>query len=104
MLFRSIAHERGIPVLVDGSQAAVHLPVDVRDLDADFYVMTGHKLYGPSGVGVLYGKMELLKTMRPFLGGGEMIVDVMRDNVTYADPPHRFEAGTPQSFRQLAWA
>ena len=91
----AIAHERGIPVLVDGSQGAVHLPVDVRDLDADFYVMTGHKLYGPSGVGVLYGKMELLKTMRPFLGGGEMIVDVMRDKVTYADPPHRFEAGTP---------
>ncbi|MCP4182860.1 MAG: cysteine desulfurase [Hyphomicrobiales bacterium] len=91
----AIAHKRGIPVLVDGSQAAVHLPVDVRDLDADFYVMTGHKLYGPSGVGVLYGKMELLKSMRPFLGGGEMIVDVMRDNVTYADPPHRFEAGTP---------
>ena len=90
-----IAHQRNIPVLVDGSQGAVHLPVDVRDLDADFYVMTGHKLYGPSGIGVLYGKMDLLKSMRPFLGGGEMIVDVTRDNVTYADPPHRFEAGTP---------
>ena len=90
-----IAHERGIPVLVDGSQGAVHLPVDVRDLDADFYVMTGHKLYGPSGIGVLYGKAELLKSMRPFLGGGEMISDVTRDNVTYAEPPHRFEAGTP---------
>ncbi len=90
-----IAHERGIAVLVDGSQGAVHLPVDVQDLDADFYIMTGHKLYGPSGVGVLYGKKDILKTMRPFLGGGEMIVDVMRDSVTYADPPHRFEAGTP---------
>ncbi len=90
-----IAHERGIAVLVDGSQGAVHLPVDVQDLDADFYIMTGHKLYGPSGVGVLYGKQDILKTMRPFLGGGEMIVDVMRDSVTYADPPHRFEAGTP---------
>ncbi len=91
----AIAHARNIPVLVDGSQGAVHLPVDVQDLDADFYIMTGHKLYGPSGVGVLFGKMELLKTMRPFLGGGEMIADVTRDGVTYADPPHRFEAGTP---------
>ena len=90
-----IAHERGILVLVDGSQGAVHMPVDVQDLDADFYIMTGHKLYGPSGVGVLYAKMDVLKTMRPFLGGGEMITDVTRDNVTYAEPPHRFEAGTP---------
>ncbi len=90
-----IAHERGIKVLVDGSQAAVHLPVDVRDLDADFYVMTGHKLYGPTGIGVLYGKEALLNSMRPFLGGGEMIRDVTMDNVTYGDAPHRFEAGTP---------
>ncbi len=90
-----IAHQRGIPVLVDGSQGAVHVPVDVRDLDADFYVMTGHKLYGPSGIGVLYGKADMLKSMRPFMGGGEMIGDVMRDKITYADPPHRFEAGTP---------
>jgi len=90
-----IAHERDIPVLVDGSQGAVHLPLDVCDLDVDFYVMTGHKLYGPSGIGVLYGKMDRLKSMRPFLGGGEMIGDVTRENVTYADPPHRFEAGTP---------
>jgi cysteine desulfurase / selenocysteine lyase len=90
-----IAHERGIKVLVDGSQAAVHLPVDVRDLDADFYVMTGHKLYGPTGIGVLYGKEELLNSMRPFLGGGEMIRDVTMENVTYGDTPHRFEAGTP---------
>ena len=91
----AIAHARDIPVLVDGSQGAVHLPVDVRDLDADFYIMTGHKLYGPSGVGILYAKIDLLKSMRPFLGGGEMIVDVTRDGVTYAEPPHRFEAGTP---------
>ena len=90
-----IAHERGIPVLVDGSQAAVHMPVDVRDLDCDFYVFTGHKVYGPSGIGVLYGKRERLEAMRPFQGGGEMIFEVTEDNVTYNDPPHRFEAGTP---------
>ncbi len=90
-----IAHERGIPVLVDGSQGAVHMPVDVRDIDCDWYVMTGHKLYGPSGIGVLYGKTDRLKEMRPFMGGGEMIVEVSEDIVTYNDPPHRFEAGTP---------
>jgi cysteine desulfurase / selenocysteine lyase len=90
-----IAHERGIPVLVDGSQAAVHMPVDVRDIDCDFYVFTGHKVYGPSGIGVLYGKTEMLKKMRPFQGGGEMIVDVSEEGVTYNEPPHRFEAGTP---------
>jgi cysteine desulfurase / selenocysteine lyase len=90
-----IAHERGIPVLVDGSQGAVHLPVDVRDLDADFYAMTGHKLYGPTGVGALYAKAKWLEQLPPFLGGGEMIKDVTRDFVTYNDPPQRFEAGTP---------
>ena len=90
-----IAHARGIPVLVDGSQAAVHLPVDVRDLGCDWYVFTGHKVYGPSGIGVLYGKRERLESMRPFMGGGEMIFDVTEDEVTYNDPPHRFEAGTP---------
>ena len=90
-----IAHERGIPVLVDGSQGAVHMPVDVQDIDCDWYVMTGHKLYGPSGIGVLYGKMGRLREMHPFQGGGEMIVDVSEDEVTYNDPPHRFEAGTP---------
>nr|WP_272210771.1 cysteine desulfurase [Marinicella sp. W31]MDC2876686.1 cysteine desulfurase [Marinicella sp. W31] len=90
-----LAHERGIPVLVDGSQGAVHLPVDVRDIDCDWYVMTGHKLYGPSGIGVLYGKFDRLSEMRPFQGGGEMISNVTMDGVTYADPPHRFEAGTP---------
>jgi cysteine desulfurase / selenocysteine lyase len=90
-----ICRERGIKVLVDGSQSAVHMPVDVRDIDCDFFVMTGHKLYGPSGIGVLYGKYDTLAKMRPFLGGGEMIRDVTIDNVTYGEPPHRFEAGTP---------
>jgi len=90
-----IAHERGIPVMIDGSQGAVHLPVDVRDIDADFYVFTGHKLYGPTGIGVLYGRRELLQEMPPFMGGGEMIEEVTEDRVTYAGLPHRFEAGTP---------
>ncbi len=90
-----IAHGHGIPVLIDGSQGAVHLDVDVIDLDADFYCLTGHKLYGPTGVGVLYGKMEWLENLPPFLGGGEMINEVTKDHVTYNDPPHRFEAGTP---------
>lgn len=90
-----IAHERGIPVLVDGSQSAVHMPIDVQDLGCDWFVMTGHKLYGPSGIGVLYGTKERLESMRPFQGGGEMIFDVTEDIVTYNDPPHRFEAGTP---------
>lgn len=90
-----IAHARGIPVVVDGSQAAVHLDIDVQDLDADFYVFTGHKLYGPSGIGVLYGKKALLEELPPFLGGGEMIREVSEEGVTYGGPPHRFEAGTP---------
>ncbi|MFB9267614.1 cysteine desulfurase [Bradyrhizobium erythrophlei] len=90
-----IAHARGISVLVDGSQGCVHLDVDVRDIDCDFYVMTGHKLYGPTGIGVLYGKYAHLASMPPFNGGGEMIREVSREVVTYADPPHRFEAGTP---------
>jgi cysteine desulfurase/selenocysteine lyase len=90
-----IAHARGIKVLVDGSQGAVHLDVDVRDLDADFYVVTGHKLYGPTGIGVLYGKRDLLESLPPFMGGGEMIEEVTRDTITYNHPPHRFEAGTP---------
>lgn len=90
-----LAHARGIPVLVDGSQAAVHMPVDVRDLGCDWYIMTGHKLYGPSGIGILYGRMDMLEQMRPFMGGGEMIEEVTVDTVTYNHPPHRFEAGTP---------
>jgi cysteine desulfurase/selenocysteine lyase len=90
-----IAHARGIPVLVDGSQGAVHLDVDVRDLDADFYVFTGHKVYGPTGIGVLYGKKDLLAALPPFNGGGEMIDIVTTENILYNTPPHRFEAGTP---------
>lgn len=90
-----MAHARGIPVLVDGSQGAVHLTPDVQDIDADFYVFTGHKLYGPSGIGVLYAKEEWLKRLPPFLGGGEMIREVTEDTVTYGEPPHKFEAGTP---------
>ncbi len=90
-----IAHARGIPVLVDGAQASVHLDVDVRDIDCDFYVITGHKLYGPTGIGALYGKHEHLSTMPPFNGGGEMIREVRQETVTYGEPPHRFEAGTP---------
>lgn len=91
----ALAHARGIPVLADGSQGAVHLDVDVQDLDVDFYAFTGHKVYGPTGIGVLYGKKEWLEQMPPFNGGGEMIGEVTEDHITYAAPPHRFEAGTP---------
>ncbi|MGX9393099.1 cysteine desulfurase [Nitrobacteraceae bacterium UC4446_H13] len=90
-----IAHAHGIPVLVDGSQGAVHLDIDVQDIDCDFYVFTGHKVYGPTGIGVLYAKYDHLVAMRPYNGGGEMIREVGRDFVTYGDPPHKFEAGTP---------
>ena len=90
-----LAHAHGVPVLVDGSQACVHMDADVRDIDCDFYVITGHKLYGPTGIGALYGKYEHLASMPPFNGGGEMIREVTRDFITYGDPPHRFEAGTP---------
>ena len=90
-----IARARGIPVLFDGAQAAVHLDVDVRDIDCDFYAFTGHKLYGPTGIGVLYGKYEHLAAMPPFNGGGEMIREVFEDRITYGEPPHKFEAGTP---------
>lgn len=89
------AHEKGVPVLVDGSQATVHAPVDVRDIGADFYAITGHKLYGPSASGAIYVKRARLAEMRPFMGGGDMIRDVSRDVITYNDPPHKFEAGTP---------
>ncbi len=90
-----LAHAKGVPVLADGCQAAVHGAVDMRDLDVDFYAFTGHKLYGPTGIGVLYAKRAHLKAMRPFNGGGEMIREVTQANVSYADPPARFEAGTP---------
>jgi cysteine desulfurase / selenocysteine lyase len=90
-----IAKARGIPVFIDGSQAAVHMPVDVQAIDCDFYCFTGHKVYGPSGIGVLYGRRALLDAMPPFLGGGSMIESVTVDGITYAPSPQRFEAGTP---------
>ena len=90
-----LAHDRGIPVLVDGSQAAYHMPVDVRALDCDFYTATGHKLYGPTGIGVLYGRESLLEAMPPFLGGGDMIRSVTFEKSTWNDLPYKFEAGTP---------
>ncbi len=91
----AIAHAHSVPVLLDGCQSIVHEIVDVQALDVDFYVFSGHKLYGPTGIGVLYGKAEMLATMPPYQGGGEMIASVALDTITYADPPHRFEAGTP---------
>jgi cysteine desulfurase/selenocysteine lyase len=90
-----LAHGRGVPVLVDGAQAVSHLRVDVRDLGCDFYVFSGHKLFGPTGIGVLYGKAELLEQMPPWQGGGDMIKVVTFARTTYSDPPYRFEAGTP---------
>jgi len=90
-----MAHDAGALVLFDGCQAIVHKPVDVKDIDADFYVFSGHKLYGPTGIGILYGKAEKLAELPPYQGGGEMIGAVTLEAITYADPPHRFEAGTP---------
>ena len=89
------AHAKGVPVLVDGSQAAVHMAVDLRDIGCDFYAITGHKLYGPSGSGAIYVHPDRLAEMRPFLGGGDMIREVTRDAVTWNDPPMKFEAGSP---------
>jgi cysteine desulfurase/selenocysteine lyase len=89
------AHKRGVAVLVDGSQAAVHQPVDMQDIGCDFYAVTGHKLYGPSGSGAIYVRRERLAEMQPFMGGGDMIREVTKDSVTYNDPPMKFEAGTP---------
>jgi cysteine desulfurase/selenocysteine lyase len=91
----ALAHAHGAKVLFDGSQAVVHRAVDVRDIDADFYVFTGHKLYGPTGIGVLYGKLALLEAMPPFLGGGDMIASVSFERSSWAAVPHKFEAGTP---------
>ncbi|MFB3776125.1 MAG: SufS family cysteine desulfurase [Bryobacteraceae bacterium] len=90
-----MAHARGVPVLVDGAQAAPHLRVDVRDLDCDFYAFSGHKVYGPTGIGVLYGKAKLLEAMPPYQGGGDMIRSVSFEKTVYNDLPHKFEAGTP---------
>ncbi len=89
------AHEQGAVVLIDGCQGATHMPVDVQDLECDFYVFSGHKLYGPTGIGVLYGKLSLLKEMPPFEGGGDMIKSVSFEKSVWAEPPARFEAGTP---------
>jgi cysteine desulfurase/selenocysteine lyase len=91
----AFAHERGAKILLDGCQAIVHRAVDVQALDVDFYVFSGHKLYGPTGIGVLYAKREILEAMPPFLAGGEMIESVSYQRTTWAPPPHRFEAGTP---------
>jgi cysteine desulfurase/selenocysteine lyase len=95
------AHKYGVPVLIDGAQAAPHMPVDVQDLDCDFYVFSGHKMYAPTGSGIVYGKLELLETMNPFQGGGDMIKTVTFEKTTYADPPNRFEAGTPAIASQI---
>jgi cysteine desulfurase/selenocysteine lyase len=95
------ARARGVPVLVDGSQAAVHMPVDVQDIGCDFYAITGHKLYGPSGSGAIYIRSERMAEMRPFMGGGDMIREVTRDTVTWNDPPMKFEAGTPGIVAQI---
>jgi len=97
------AHEKGVPVLVDGSQGAVHMPVDVQDIGCDFYAITGHKLYGPSGSGATYVRSERLDEMRPFMGGGDMIREVSKDSVTWADPPMKFEAGTPAIVQQIGF-
>ncbi len=91
----AFAHSRGVPVLVDGAQGAPHMAVDVQDLDCDFYAFSGHKLCGPTGIGVLYGKAELLERMQPFKGGGDMILSVTFEKTTYNSIPHKFEAGTP---------
>ena len=91
----AFAHARGVPVLVDGAQAAPHMPVDVQHLDCDFYAFSGHKLCGPTGIGILYGKAALLERMQPFKGGGDMILSVTFEKTTYNTIPHKFEAGTP---------
>jgi cysteine desulfurase / selenocysteine lyase len=95
------ARAKGVPVLVDGSQAAVHMPVDVQDIGCDFYAVTGHKLYGPSGSGAIWIDPARMAEMRPFIGGGDMIREVTRDTVTYNDPPMKFEAGTPGIVQQI---
>jgi cysteine desulfurase/selenocysteine lyase len=93
----ALAHSRGVPVLVDGAQAVPHLRVDVRDLDADFYVFSGHKMFGPTGIGVLYGKARLLEAMPPWQGGGDMILSVTFEGTKFNTIPHKFEAGTPDA-------
>jgi cysteine desulfurase/selenocysteine lyase len=94
-LVTDIAHEHGVPILLDGCQSAVHDVIDVQELGCDFFAFSGHKVYGPSGIGILYGRKEILEPMPPFLGGGSMIASVSQDEITYGDLPNRFEAGTP---------
>ena len=100
----ALAHEHKVPVLVDGAQASPHLSLDMKDLDCDFYAFSSHKMYGPAGVGVLYGRRELLESMPPYLGGGEMIGHVSFDGTTFADLPFKFEAGTPDFVDIAAFA
>ena len=100
----AIAHSHGVPVLIDGAQASPHLPIDVRDLDCDFYAFSSHKMYGPTGVGVLYGRRSILEEMPPYQGGGEMIRHVSFGHTTFADLPFRFEAGTPDFVGIAAFA
>ena len=90
-----MAHAQGIPVLVDGAQSVPHMPINVQAMDCDFFVFSGHKLFGPTGIGVLYGKSALLEEMPPYQGGGSMIKDVTFEKTTYQGPPQKFEAGTP---------
>ncbi|MBR5102596.1 MAG: cysteine desulfurase, partial [Muribaculaceae bacterium] len=98
-----IAHKHGVPVLVDGAQAVPHMKIDVQDLNADFYVFSAHKMYGPTGVGVLYAKQHLLNSMSPYQGGGEMIGNVSWEKTTFADLPFKFEAGTPNFVNIIAF-
>lgn len=100
----TLAKEHGAYVVIDGSQGIVHNKVDVQEIGCDFYAFTGHKLYGPSGIGVLYGRHELLNSMRPFLGGGEMIASVSKEDISYAESPERFEAGTPPIVQAIGLA
>ena len=98
-----IAHAAGAYILIDGCQSGVHLDIDVQDIGCDFYVLTGHKIYGPSGIGALYGRSEALEALRPYQGGGEMIEIVEQDRVTYNSPPHKFEAGTPPILQAIGF-
>lgn len=100
----ALAHDAGARILVDGAQAAPHMKVNVEDIDCDFYAFSAHKMYGPSGVGVLYGKMEILESMPPYVGGGDMIENVTFEKTTFAKPPSRFEAGTPPISQVIGWA